>query len=56
MNMNKLTAPTSHRHLKLSQRRALAADSGAQSNNGQANSAADAGQVAPDAREKRGAK
>jgi len=30
---------------------ALAADSGAQSNNGQANAAADAGQVAPDAKE-----
>ena len=30
---------------------ALAADSGAQTNNGQANAAADAGQVAPDARE-----
>ncbi len=29
---------------------ALAADTGAQSNNGQANSSADAGQVAPDAR------
>ena len=37
--------------LSLASGAALAADSGAQSNNGQANSAADAGQVAPDARE-----
>lgn len=37
--------------LSLASGAALAADSGAQSNNGQANAAADAGQVAPDARE-----
>ena len=38
-------------HSKPASGAALAADSGAQSNNGQANAAADAGQVAPDARE-----
>lgn len=37
--------------LSLASGAALAADSGAQSNNGQANAAADAGQVAPDAKE-----
>ncbi|PDU38333.1 hypothetical protein C9352_13660 [Escherichia coli] len=37
--------------LSLASGAALAADSGAQTNNGQANAAADAGQVAPDARE-----
>lgn len=44
MNMNKLTALLLTATLSL-------ASGGAQSNNGQANSAADAGQVAPDARE-----
>ncbi|WP_325080890.1 YbgS-like family protein [Klebsiella aerogenes] len=51
MNMNKLTALLLTAILSLASGAALAADSGAQSNNGQANSAADAGQVAPDARE-----
>ncbi len=51
MNMNKLTALLLTATLSLASGAALAADSGAQSNNGQANSAADAGQVAPDARE-----
>ncbi|CAH6635403.1 YbgS-like family protein [Pseudocitrobacter vendiensis] len=37
--------------LTLASGAALAADTGAQSNNGQANAAADAGQVAPDAKE-----
>ncbi|UYW75420.1 YbgS-like family protein [Pseudocitrobacter faecalis] len=37
--------------LSLASGAALAADAGAQSNNGQANAAADAGQVAPDAKE-----
>lgn len=37
--------------LSLASGAALAADTGAQSNNGQANAAADAGQVAPDAKE-----
>ncbi|MCF6688531.1 YbgS-like family protein [Raoultella terrigena] len=36
--------------LGLSSAAALAADTGAQSNNGQANASADAGQIAPDAR------
>ncbi|WP_431835304.1 YbgS-like family protein [Klebsiella aerogenes] len=49
--MNKLTALLLTATLSLASGAALAADSGAQSNNGQANSAADAGQVAPDARE-----
>ena len=37
--------------LSLASGAALAADAGAQSNNGQANAAADAGQVAPDAKQ-----
>ena len=51
MKMNKLTSRLLAATLGLASGAALAADTGAQSNNGQANSAADAGQVAPDARE-----
>ncbi|STR40691.1 putative homeobox protein [Klebsiella michiganensis] len=51
MKMNKLTSLLFAATLGLASGAALAADTGAQSNNGQANSAADAGQVAPDARE-----
>ncbi|STW30824.1 putative homeobox protein [Klebsiella michiganensis] len=51
MKMNKLTSLLLAATLGLASGAALAADTGAQSNNGQANSAADAGQVAPDARE-----
>ncbi|HCI4596764.1 YbgS-like family protein [Klebsiella sp. GG_Kp146] len=51
MNMKKLTTLLLTATLGLASGAALAADAGAQSNNGQANSSADAGQVAPDARE-----
>ena len=51
MNMKKLTTLLLTATLGLASGAALAADTGAQSNNGQANSSADAGQVAPDARE-----
>ena len=51
MKMTKLASLFLTATLSLASGAALAADSGAQSNNGQANSAADAGQVAPDARE-----
>lgn len=51
MKMNKLTSLLLAATLGLASGAALAADTGTQSNNGQANSAADAGQVAPDARE-----
>ena len=51
MKMNKLTSLLFAATLSLASGAALAADTGAQSNNGQANAAADAGQVAPDARE-----
>lgn len=51
MKMTKLTPLFLASALTLASGAALAADSGAQSNNGQANAAADAGQVAPDARE-----
>ena len=51
MNMKKLTTLLLTATLSLASGAALAADTGAQSNNGQANSSADAGQVAPDARE-----
>lgn len=51
MNMKKLTTLLLTATLCLASGAALAADAGAQSNNGQANSSADAGQVAPDARE-----
>lgn len=47
MKMNKLTSLLLAATLGLASGAALAADTGAQSNNGQANSAADAGQVAP---------
>ena len=46
MKMNKLTSLLLAATLGLASGAALAADTGAQSNNGQANSAADAGQVA----------
>lgn len=49
MNMKKLTTLLLTATLGLASGAALAADTGAQSNNGQANSSADAGQVAPDA-------
>lgn len=49
MNMKKLTTLLLTATLGLASGAALAADAGAQSNNGQANSSADAGQVAPDA-------
>jgi hypothetical protein len=48
---NEKTDHSFYRHLRPASGAALAADTGAQSNNGQANSSADAGQVAPDARE-----
>lgn len=51
MKMNKLTSLFLAATLGMASGAALAADGGAQSNNGQANAAADAGQVAPDARE-----
>lgn len=51
MKMTKLATLFLTATLSLASGAALAADSGAQSNNGQANAAADAGQVAPDARE-----
>lgn len=51
MKMNKLSSLLLAATLGLASGAALAADTGAQSNNGQANAAADAGQVAPDARE-----
>ena len=51
MNMKKLTTLLLTATLGLASGAALAADTGAQSNHGQANSSADAGQVAPDARE-----
>ncbi|MBA7932802.1 YbgS-like family protein [Klebsiella sp. RHBSTW-00215] len=51
MKTNKLTSLLLAATLSLASGAVLAADTGAQSNNGQANSAADAGQVAPDARE-----
>lgn len=51
MKMNKLTSLLLAATTGTASGAALAADTGAQSNNGQANSAADAGQVAPDARE-----
>lgn len=51
MNMKKLTTLLLTATLGLASGAALAADTGAQSNNGRANSSADAGQVAPDARE-----
>lgn len=47
MNMKKLTTLLLTATLSLASGAALAADTGAQSNNGQANSSADAGQVAP---------
>ncbi|EIW9302138.1 putative homeobox protein [Klebsiella pneumoniae] len=47
MNMKKLTTLLLTATLGLASGAALAADTGAQSNNGQANSSADAGQVAP---------
>lgn len=47
MKMNKLTSLLLAATLGLASGAALAADTGAQSNNGQANAAADAGQVAP---------
>ena len=49
MNMKKLTTLLLTATLGLASGAALAADTGAQSNNGQANSSADAGQVAPEA-------
>jgi hypothetical protein len=51
MRMTTLSALLLTTTLSLASGAALAADSGAQSNNGQANAAADAGQVAPDAKE-----
>lgn len=51
MKMTKLATLFLTATLSLASGAALAADSGAQTNNGQANAAADAGQVAPDARE-----
>nr|WP_287856194.1 YbgS-like family protein [Klebsiella sp.] len=51
MKTNKLTRLLLAATLGLASGAVLAADTGTQSNNGQANSAADAGQVAPDARE-----
>jgi hypothetical protein len=51
MTLTKLSALFLTATLTLASGTVLAADSGAQSNNGQANSAADAGQVAPDAKE-----
>ncbi|MEE7530651.1 YbgS-like family protein [Klebsiella huaxiensis] len=51
MKTNKLTRLLLAATLSLASGAVLAADTGTQSNNGQANSAADAGQVAPDARE-----
>lgn len=49
MKMTKLATLFLTATLSLASGAALAADSGAQTNNGQANAAADAGQVAPDA-------
>lgn len=51
MKTNKLTRLLLAATLSLASGAVLAANTGTQSNNGQANSAADAGQVAPDARE-----
>ncbi len=51
MKMTKLATLFLTAILSLASGAALAADANTQSNNGQANSAADAGQVAPDARE-----
>ena len=51
MKMNKLATLFLTTTLTLASGAAFADDSPSQSNNGQANSSADAGQVAPDARE-----
>jgi len=51
MKMNKLAALLLTTTLTMASGAALAADSTSQTNNGQANAAADAGQVAPDAKE-----
>lgn len=51
MKMTKLATPFLTAILSLASGAALAADANTQSNNGQANSSADAGQIAPDARE-----
>ncbi|POT58735.1 hypothetical protein C3432_09255 [Citrobacter amalonaticus] len=51
MKMTKLASLFLTATLSLASGAALAAESGTQSNNGQANAAADAGQVAPDAKE-----
>ncbi|MBN6043865.1 YbgS-like family protein [Citrobacter sp. ku-bf4] len=51
MKMTKLASLFLTATLSLASSAALAADTGTQSNNGQANAAADAGQVAPDAKE-----
>ena len=51
MKMTKLATLFLTAILSLASGAALAADANTQSNNGQANSSADAGQVAPDARE-----
>ena len=51
MHMTKLASLFLTATLSLASGAALAAESNTQSNNGQANSSADAGQVAPDARE-----
>lgn len=51
MKMTKLATLFLTATLSLASGAALAEESGAQTNNGQANAAADAGQVAPDARE-----
>ncbi len=51
MHMTKLASLFLTATLSLASGAALAAETNAQSNNGQANSSSDAGQVAPDARE-----
>lgn len=51
MKMTKLASLFLTATLSLASSAALAADTSTQSNNGQANAAADAGQVAPDAKE-----
>ncbi|CBG87518.1 YbgS-like family protein [Citrobacter rodentium] len=51
MKMTKLASLFLTATLSLASGAALAADTGAQTNNGQANAAADAGQVAPDAKQ-----
>lgn len=51
MQMTKLASLFLTATLSLASSAALAADTSTQSNNGQANAAADAGQVAPDAKE-----